>query len=481
MKRLVSVILALVLCAVLALPALAYDDMTYTQDVTISDFSLKYNNVTVKSGVTVTIMEMQPDPRTIEISGRLTVESGGRIEGGSLLFRNGASYEGIDLYYRAEGEEKLLAPEHLQDMMDDLPDNEADRFRSFNWVSATGHYVMPGEGYTVDPFFDNELVEDVVFDRDADLTGKRTHKWGSAVIKSGVTVILGSSFGAKSVTGSLAVEPGGVLKGGRLEIFNGVTVSGMQLYYTVDGERRELPGNDLNILFGENTDPDNRIRFDYDDGAGCYVAQGDHGSGGHAGDHFIDVRDNEKLREETALAEKLKTLGLFRGVGTNADGSTDFDLHRAPTRAEEVVMLIRMLGREREALEGDWTHPFDDVPAWADKYVGYAYENGLTNGIGGGKFGTAVPATAQMFSTFCLRAMGYSDADGDFDYSGANEFAMERGILRGQVDIDAFDRGVCVAMMESALRQSMKDGKRLWEKLADEGVFTREQYLGVFG
>ena len=63
---------------------------------------------------------------------------------------------------------------------------------------------------------------------------------------------------------------------------------------------------------------------------------------------------------EEALAADLKELGLFQGAS-----ETDFDLERAPTRVEAVVMLIRVLGREQEALSGSWTHPFADVPEWA--------------------------------------------------------------------------------------------------------------------
>lgn len=53
------------------------------------------------------------------------------------------------------------------------------------------------------------------------------------------------------------------------------------------------------------------------------------------------------------------------------------------TRSEAVTMLVRLLGRENEALSGKWETPFTDVPAWAEPYVGLAYENGLTTGTGG--------------------------------------------------------------------------------------------------
>ena len=60
-------------------------------------------------------------------------------------------------------------------------------------------------------------------------------------------------------------------------------------------------------------------------------------------------------------ADALYELGLFLGTGKNADGSPNFSLNRVPTRAEAVTMLVRLLGKEEEALAGDWETPFSDV------------------------------------------------------------------------------------------------------------------------
>ena len=74
-------------------------------------------------------------------------------------------------------------------------------------------------------------------------------------------------------------------------------------------------------------------------------------------------------------------------------------------------MLIRLLGKDAEANGGSWKHPFTDVPGWANEEVGYAYEKGLTKGSSATEFGTGT-ASAQMYLTFVLRALGYSDAAG---------------------------------------------------------------------
>ena len=66
-----------------------------------------YDNATVKAGVTVTMKELKPDPRGLEIGRSLTVEPGGTIVGGSLIFERGATCSGLDLYYVIAGQEKL--------------------------------------------------------------------------------------------------------------------------------------------------------------------------------------------------------------------------------------------------------------------------------------------------------------------------------------------------------------------------------------
>ena len=43
----------------------------------------------------------------------------------------------------------------------------------------------------------------------------------------------------------------------------------------------------------------------------------------------------------TSSADRLHEVGLFQGTGTTASGAPQYDLDRAPTRAEAAVMLGR--------------------------------------------------------------------------------------------------------------------------------------------
>lgn len=186
----------------------------------------------------------------------------------------------------------------------------------------------------------------------------------------------------------------------------------------------------------------------------------------------LTVFAERDVKNEERLAGELKTLGLFKGVS-----DTDFDLDRAPTRVEAVIMLIRVLGKESEVLNDTWLHPFTDVPAWADKYIGYAYSKGLTNGQSNTLFGTG-NANAQMYTTFVLRALGYSDANGaDFVWNNPFDLAKKVGILPDAVNVDEFWRADVVLISHSALISNIKDTTTpLYQKLISAGVFTSDLY-----
>ncbi len=179
---------------------------------------------------------------------------------------------------------------------------------------------------------------------------------------------------------------------------------------------------------------------------------------------------------EETLALELKELGIFKGVS-----EAEFELDRAPSRVEAIVMLIRVLGKENEALTGKWQHPFTDVPEWAEAYVGYAYSNGLTKGESELLFGTG-DANAPMYLTFVLRALGYSDTNGE-DFTWDNPYALSEktGILTADVNINAFLRADVVLVSHAALGVHLKNsGQTLAEKLILANVFSRETFERIY-
>lgn len=176
---------------------------------------------------------------------------------------------------------------------------------------------------------------------------------------------------------------------------------------------------------------------------------------------------------EEALAISLKALGLFQGIS-----DTDFALDRAPTRAEAVVMLLRLLGLEQDALSTSQSHPFMDTTgyAWADPYIGYAYSTGLTKGQSETVFGGNDTADAQTYLTFVLRALGYKEGiNADFTWERPYPLARRLGLLPVQVQTYNFLRADVVSVSYAALNAVCKDtGKTLGDKLINKGVLTRK-------
>ena len=172
-------------------------------------------------------------------------------------------------------------------------------------------------------------------------------------------------------------------------------------------------------------------------------------------------------------------LGLMKGVSVGEDGKVDFDLFRTPSRVEAVTMLVRLLGKDAAAAEMGKTHPFTDVPAWADGYVSYAYENGLTKGVSDTLFDSDSVIATDMYLTFMLRALGYSDTGENPDFSWDKPWAIairneitERGgyynvLLRSEMTDISY---------RTLLSEVKGTGKKLYERMIDGGIFTAEQW-----
>ncbi len=163
-------------------------------------------------------------------------------------------------------------------------------------------------------------------------------------------------------------------------------------------------------------------------------------------------------------ADSLNELGLFQGT------TTGYDLESSPNRVQAAVMMVRLLGQEEAALAADYAHPFTDVPSWADDYIAYMYEKGLTTGMSSTVFGSDTLCDAQMFYVFTLRSLGYSDADKDFTYAAAQEFALNSGLTPIYKE-NSFLRDDMVAIAYSALAAPMKDDSgTLLDKLVADGA-----------
>lgn len=181
--------------------------------------------------------------------------------------------------------------------------------------------------------------------------------------------------------------------------------------------------------------------------------------------------------EALDAADKLNALGLFSGTGTDADGKPIYELDRAPTRQEAIVMLIRLLGKIDEAKAGNWDMPFTDVADWAKPYVGYAYANKFASGTSATTFGGDATVTAAQYLTFVLRALGYK-VNTDFYWDKAWELSDKLGITDGRYDENttSFTRGDAAIVSYNALSATKKDAAQA-ENLLYEDPYVKIQYL----
>lgn len=180
----------------------------------------------------------------------------------------------------------------------------------------------------------------------------------------------------------------------------------------------------------------------------------------------------------TNCADSLHEMGLFQGT------QNGYDLDRTPTRAEAAVMLVRLLGKEAEAKALTYTAPFTDLKGWEKPYVQYLYSNGLVNGTCRTTFNPTGKCTAQMYATFLLRALGYSDT-ADFSYENAIETAREQGIYdTGIINTQNFLRDDAAAASYTALSVSPKNSEdTLLDQLVSENAITEvdaKRYQSLF-
>ena len=161
--------------------------------------------------------------------------------------------------------------------------------------------------------------------------------------------------------------------------------------------------------------------------------------------------------DQENAAWTLYHMGLFQGTDTDKEGFPVFSLSDAPTRAQGVTMLVRLLGQEKAALEGTWTTPFTDVPEWAQPYVGYAYDKGLTNGTGETTFSADKTLSATEYLTLVLRALGYDSAS-DFAWDSAWTLTDKLGITNQvySAATTTFLRGDVAWVSAQALRAKEK-------------------------
>lgn len=179
--------------------------------------------------------------------------------------------------------------------------------------------------------------------------------------------------------------------------------------------------------------------------------------------------DTDKAQQ---CADSLNTIGLFNGTDKG------YELEKPLTRLEALILLIRLSGKEIDALypEEELTHPFTDSPDWEDgsKYMAYGYVNKLTSGISDTLFAPNAEASLQMYVTFVLRALGYRDNEDGTVWDNWEAWGTAAGIIDANTDREKFLRGDAVIISRAALNAKLAGtDKTLKEQLCEDGVINK--------
>lgn len=251
-----------------------------------------------------------------------------------------------------------------------------------------------------------------------------------------------------------------------------------------EGTVTSLTASDLiDVTAGQNAVPGTAVKK-----TGYYIIGVDNGCGMTVTSDraTVTLMDGAYSRDGytpvySGQAEALAAIGIFRG------SDKGFELDRAPTRQESLIMLIRLMGEESEALAYNGPSPFKDLTGWADgkKYIAYGANMGYTNGVTADTFNQYGSADRHVFITFVLRALGYSDKEGDFVWNTTSDtLAVKIGLLT-QKELDAmadtgFFRDHVALISHRALKTYIKDGSMtLGEQLAANGRLSWDDYFGL--
>ncbi|MDO4753419.1 MAG: S-layer homology domain-containing protein [Bacillota bacterium] len=176
------------------------------------------------------------------------------------------------------------------------------------------------------------------------------------------------------------------------------------------------------------------------------------------------AKESDNPANYKTLGNILKDLKLIYGSG-DPSNLKENDLL---TREEAVVIILRLLKKEKiaESADPQGKGIFVDVPRghWAIRYLEFAYENGITSGVGEKQFGLGKHITKKEFITLLLRELGYKT---DWAKNDALEVGKKCGIL-DEVDglNDKIVRGQVFTYMVNALFvKPNNDNRTLYKKL----------------
>ena len=174
--------------------------------------------------------------------------------------------------------------------------------------------------------------------------------------------------------------------------------------------------------------------------------------------------DGEALRSANTLA----ALNLVDSAGA----AVDYNQNAPASRADAVLLLVRLAGAEKAATAAGGSTVFRDVPTSYAPYVAYAVRQGWVCGVSAVEFAPSRAITANARCAMLLRMLGYRESARDFTVPDAAAFAQHIGLVSRRYD-GALTRGDVFEMMREALTFPYQNGSgTVIERLVESGTCT---------
>ncbi len=158
----------------------------------------------------------------------------------------------------------------------------------------------------------------------------------------------------------------------------------------------------------------------------------------------------ETALTDVQIADALKEKQLFKGT------ENGYELDKPLTRAEGTAMLVRLIGKEADAMNASYSDEFTDVSEndWFAKYVAFAKNNKIVAGTGDGNFTPERNMTAAEFTALVLRAFGYAEAQPENAFETAKKAGLMSDAYAEKIQkLQTFLRGDMVSIAYAAAKK----------------------------
>jgi len=178
------------------------------------------------------------------------------------------------------------------------------------------------------------------------------------------------------------------------------------------------------------------------------------------------------MAAEMTAAEKVELLGILQGEG---EGVNEEYLAKATTRIQGTILLLRLLGKEDEALAYAGQDNFADVVGneWYASVLAYVKANPSIGFVGypDGTFQPRKVMTGAELYKVLLTALGY-EQDVDYTWAEVADKAAELGLVSLDDPTAAItNNDMAIAILEG-LQAEMKSGVALLDSLIADGIIS---------